>query len=31
MSDKGRVERLGGWIVIALSADGQLIALLDQS
>ena len=28
MSDKRRVERLGGRIVTALSADGQLIALL---
>jgi hypothetical protein len=28
MSDKERVERLGGRIVMALSAEGQLIALL---
>ena len=28
---KGRVERIGGRIVIALSADGQLIALLDRA
>jgi hypothetical protein len=28
---KVRVERLGGGIVIALSADGQLIALIDMA
>jgi len=31
MSDSERVERLWGRIVIALSADGQLIALLDMA
>jgi hypothetical protein len=30
MSDKERVERLGVRIVMALSAEGQLIALLDE-
>jgi hypothetical protein len=30
-STKERVERLGYWIVIALSADGQLIALLNKA